>query len=121
VWFIRAALAYLMVGFGIGGLLLVDKASAWPLRPAHIECLLMGWTVQLVLGVALWIFPRFRLGSLPHGPLVLAWWSFALLNAGVWAVALGVAPAVGRALEAAAVVLCVANLWKRVRPGLSQM
>lgn len=121
VWYIRAALAYLIVGFAIGAVMLAGIARAEILYRAHIEFLLMGWVVQLVLGTALWIFPRFRLGSLPHGPLALAWWSFALFNAGIWVVVLGLAPATGRAVEAMAVALCLANLWKRVRPGLSQM
>ena len=134
VWFVRAALAYLVAGFTIGSGLLWHKGmpfapDPWPLRQAHVEFLLTGWTVQLVLGVALWIFPRFRLGSLPHGRVGLGWWGFALLNAGVGLVA--AAPlfgptvawpaAAGRAMEIAAVALCVANLWGRVRPGLSQM
>lgn len=135
VWFIRAALAHLLLGFTLGGIVLWSKgtgqhAAFWGWRAPHAEFLLIGWTAQLVLGVALWIFPRRRLGSLPYGRIELAWAGFILVNAGVWLVALGAnaaAPAgdwlglAGRVLEAAAVVACAANLWGRVRPGLSQM
>lgn len=134
-WFVRVALVHLVLGFTLGAALLWNKGvpfAAWVgrLRPAHAEFLVIGWSVQLVLGVAIWIFPRLRLGSLPHGRLGLAWSGFVLLNAGVWMVAAGslagdeaavALSLVGRLLEIAAVAACAANLWGRVRPGLSQM
>ena len=132
---IRAALAHLVLGFTLGAVVLWSKgtghdAAVWGWRAPHAEFLLIGWTAQLVLGVALWIFPRRRLGSLPYGRVELAWAGFVLINAGVALVALGAnvtAPGgdwlgvAGRVLEAGAVVACAANLWGRVRPGLSQM
>lgn len=135
IWFVRAALGYLVLGFTLGALLLWSKAmpvatAGWPWRPAHIEFLLIGWTAQLVLGVALWIFPRRRLASEPYGPQGLAWLGFVLLNTGVWFVAIGpfLGSAMGaglawggRLIEIAAVGACAGNLWGRVRPGLSQM
>jgi hypothetical protein len=135
IWFVRAALGYLAFGFTLGALLMWHKvtplaAMSWSLRPAHVEFLLIGWTAQLALGVALWIFPRRRLASQPYGPLPLAWLAFALLNSGVWLVAISpfLAPETGAALEwsgrlveIGAVVACAGNLWGRVRPGLSQM
>jgi hypothetical protein len=132
VWFVRAALAYLVLGVTLGALLLWNvglpfRDDLWRLGPAHVEFLLVGWTAQLTLGVALWIFPRLRLGSLPQGRVGLAWAGWGLLNAGIWLVATGrmtggaMLAASGRALELAAVLVCAANLWGRVRPGLSQM
>ena len=135
VWFVRAALVHLIMGFTLGAVLLWHKAvpldgPGWAMRPAHIEFLLVGWTAQLALGVALWIFPRRRLGSEPYGPPSWAWTGFALLNAGVWLVAVGpllpeaagqVLASCGRMLEIAAVAACARNLWGRVRPGLSQI
>jgi heme/copper-type cytochrome/quinol oxidase subunit 1 len=53
----------------------------WRLLPVHIEFLLFGWIVQLVLGVASWIFPRFWRS---RGNQTPAWISFGLLNLGVW-------------------------------------
>lgn len=126
VWFVRAALLYLVLGFTLGAVLLVQKArpfgvAAWESRPAHVEFLLIGWTAQLVLGVAVWIFPRRRYASQPYGHEGLAWLGFALLNVGVWLVALSPFVATGHLIEIAAVGACAANLWGRVRPGLSQM
>ena len=65
-WFIRAALLHLALGITFGMLILLHKATPfypplWRLLSLHIELLLFGWTVQLVMGVAFWIFPRFWL------------------------------------------------------------
>lgn len=133
VWFVRAALVHLALGFTAGAVLLAGKGVplvpgiAPRLRPAHMEFLLVGWTIQLVMGVAIWIFPRFRLSELAYGRMWAAWLAFVLLNAGVWLVALSgwLAPGAalgGRLLEIAAAAAFVANLWGRVRPfGLSQI
>lgn len=62
--FVRASLGYLALGFTLGALLLWNKGVAfapfvWRLLPLHIEASLVGWVVQLVMGVAYWMFPRF--------------------------------------------------------------
>lgn len=135
VWFVRAAFAYLVLGFTLGALLLAQKGVGphtdwlWALRPAHLEFLLMGWLVQLVMGVALWIFPRFGVSRTPYGSVVLAWLAFGLLNAGVLLAGLGPLvrggaglAAAGRAAEIAAAAAFAANLWGRVRAsGLSDI
>ena len=128
-WFVRASLIHLMIGFTLGALLLADLGlpGAGPrwlaeFRPLHVETLLFGWVVQLVMGVALWIFPRFGVPRSPHGRPGLAWAAFALLNAGV--VIAGLTPAVfaGRLVEVGAAGAFAANLWGRVRAsGLSEM
>ena len=128
IWMIRAALLYLAVGFTFGGLLLFHKGLPlspvlWSLLPAHIEFLLFGWTVQLIMGVAFWILPRFsrepRRGNLP-----LACMAFALLNLGVWLAGFGhllfprAAPLIGllgRAAEAGAALAFAAHAWPRVK------
>lgn len=127
-WFVRASLCHLVSGFTVGALLLADKGvpfapSLWALRSAHVEVLLMGWMVQLVMGVAVWIFPRFALRRAPQRSAVTAWLAFALLNAGVVCVAFGGGwAAAGRLAEIGAAVSFVAHLWGRVSPaGLSEI
>lgn len=126
IWAIRAALVYLAVGFTFGGLMLVNKGiplspALWSLLPAHIEFLLVGWTVQLVMGMAFWILPRFsrepRRGNVP-----LAWFSVILLNLGVWLVGfgpllVGIAwlQAAGRAAEIGAGLAFSAHAWPRIK------
>lgn len=123
---IRMALLHLASGLTIGFLMLANKGAPfspalWRLLPAHVELLLMGWTVQLALAVAHWLIPRFRGGK--FGRLWLARLAFILLNGGVLLVALApllmLPPAislVGRLLEAGAVLAFAIYLWPRIRP-----
>jgi cbb3-type cytochrome oxidase subunit 1 len=125
VYFIRAAMLYLILGFTFGGLILVQKGmpiwpAAWRLLPAHIEFLLFGWTVQLVMGVGFWIFPRFRRSRGDERP---AWLAFGLLNLGVLLIGLGPlfnAPAlvclIGRLSEVGAVGAFALHSWPRIKP-----
>lgn len=125
VYFIRASLLYLLAGFTFGGLLLADKGvmispAIWMLLPIHMEFDLMGWLVQLAMGVAFWIFPRFSRGPL-RGNERLSWSAFLLINMGILFVALGgILDAqwlvfTGRAMETFALVLFALGHWKRVK------
>lgn len=125
IWFVRAALAHLALGFTFGALMLANKGvpfapGLWQLRAAHIELLTLGWVLQLALGVAYWILPRFWEGP-PRGNTVGAYLAFGLLNGGLWLVALttlaGLPPAlllVGRLLEAGAVLAFAWHIWPRI-------
>jgi len=126
VWFIRASLIYLLLGFTLGALMLAqDGISYYPAiyeaLPAHMEFLLVGWLVQLAMGMAFWMFPRFG-WELPdsRGNQALIWVSFSMLNAGIWAITLDLwlpfGLLIGRVLEIGAVSLFVFGLWRRVKP-----
>jgi len=126
-WYIRTGLVWLGLGFTAGSLILFHKA--WPLNPGlwrwlplHIELVLIGWTINLALGVAYWSFPRFLRG-VARGAARPVWLSYALLNAGVVVVALGQPLGVpawlltaGRAGQLGAAVLAAAALWPRIKP-----
>jgi heme/copper-type cytochrome/quinol oxidase subunit 1 len=126
VWMIRAALFYLAVGFTLGGLLLFNKgvplsAGIWQLLPAHIEFMLFGWIVQLVMGMAFWILPRFSHNA-SRGNVRLAWLAGILLNLGIWLVAYGSMVAwqppttiAGRACEVLSVADFAVYAWPRVK------
>jgi cbb3-type cytochrome oxidase subunit 1 len=119
-------MCYLAVGVFAGAALLVSRGvflGAWVgrLRPIHIEFLLIGWTLQLALGVAFWILPRFRAGS-ERRREELVWLSYVLLNTGVLAVALGQAfelppavPLLGRGAEALAGAVFALHAWPRIK------
>ena len=124
VWFIRGSLGYLGIGFTIGAAILFNKAvpvipAVWSLLPMHIEFLLLGFVLQLTMGVAFWIFPRLQT-QLDRGNEKTVTSAFFLLNLGVWICA--IAPLVlmesgmliGRLCQIAAVVLFIVNLWPRV-------
>lgn len=124
VWFVRASLIYLLLGFVVGTLLLAQKGipyypPIWNLFPIHMEFLLVGWFAQLAMGVAFWILPRFLSGP-PRGNVNLIWVSFGLLNLGILLSALQLwlpaALLMGRAAEAGAGVIFAFGLWRRVKP-----
>lgn len=89
---IRMALLYLLLGFVIGGLLISAKAGVvdarvWLWLPAHVDILLVGWMIQLAMGMAYWILPHLRISAqtdhLTRGRSALAWLAFVLLNVGL--------------------------------------
>jgi hypothetical protein len=131
--FVRTAFVNLMVGtllFAIG--LVVDALGFDPrlavLRYPAIHLIVVGWLTQLIIGVAIWLFP------LPENPGSawtnrLGWIGFGLLNSGlVLRLAGEVGPAFGGgawagwALAASATAQAIAAwlfagmLWPRVRP-----
>ena len=122
---IRSAFAYLLLGITVGALLLSRKGvpwqpALWAWLPAHIEFLLIGWVLQLAMGVAFWILPRFW--QKPQRPKkVLAEIAFALLNLGIWLVVAGTTFRagkwilfLGRSVEVMAVLCFVGHSWQRI-------
>jgi len=130
-WFVRASLVYFVAGFTLGAVMLTLKAVTWPqaagwLMTPHIEFLLIGWTVQLTMGVAFWILPRFD-GGRSRGSAGAAWLAFALLNVGVILAAseplfhgAGFTRLSGRAAEASAVAAFCLHAWPRIRAASAQ-
>ncbi len=127
VWIIRTALLYLGVGFTLGALILFQKGvpydgAVWRLLSMHIEFLLIGWTMQLAMGMVFWILPRFIRGA-ARGDERLIRAAYILLNAGVLSVghsqwlrgpaALSLA---GRMAELLAALLFALHAWPRVKP-----
>jgi heme/copper-type cytochrome/quinol oxidase subunit 1 len=122
---VRASLLHLGVGFTFGMAMLFNKGVpfdpfVWRLLPVHIEMMLLGWTMQLAMGVAFWILPRFTTAP-RYGRERLGWLAFALINAGLLLVILSawvsgaVLPFAGRALELAAVASFAVMIWPRVK------
>lgn len=125
VWIIRAALLHLGVGFTFGALMLSNKGipfewRIWRLVPTHMELLILGWTLQLAMGVAFWIMPRFS-GQDRYRRVPAAWAAFGLLNAGIIVVAIagwvgGAELAlVGRIAELLSALLFGYHLWPRIK------
>ena len=126
VTMVRTALLELGIGFTIGALILFNKGipfdpQIWRLRPAHVDIVLFGWTMQLAMGIAFWILPRFTKAP-RYGREGLGWIAYLLLNTGLGIVVLNSwlsldwLPFVGRVLELSAVVTYALMMWKRVKP-----
>jgi heme/copper-type cytochrome/quinol oxidase subunit 1 len=94
----------------------------WLALTTHIELLIFGWLIQLALGVAFWIIPRFtqepRYGNVRRG-----WIAFAMFNLGIllvvlssWVTGLEFLKAFGRLMEMSSILMYLMVLWPRVKP-----
>lgn len=136
--FIKTGISFLFVGLAIGGWMQVqrDVLGQWPnpyLRSAHIHAVLVGFVMFLILGVALWLFPR----PAPDDPR----YTPARVEAAYWILAtattLRVAGEISRAFVAEPALQWVAlagglgqiaglavyfwSMWARIRPVGSQI
>jgi len=125
VWMVRTSLLHLGVGFTAGMLILFNKGIpfdpfVWQLLPVHIEMVLLGWTMQLAMGVAFWVLPRFSKNP-RYGNERIGWLAYALLNGGVGIFVIGALTGgmlfllVGRTLEFASVVCFALMIWPRIK------
>src|SRR5512138_1488702 len=128
-WFVRLSLLYLAIGFTIGGIMLAYEGLAFAsnpgqVLPAHIEILMIGWVMQLAMGIAYWILPRHSQGP-PRGSPLAAWSGLILINVGILLVVsdaffnIAWLPLFGRALEVVSILIFISIMWKRVRSSMS--
>jgi hypothetical protein len=128
--FIRLALLFLLAGIGLGFLLQVRKGFGLAPLPyaavtVHNHLLTVGFMLNMVMGVAHWMFPR-----LPGATAVkaardpLAWANLTCLNVGLvlraasepWhGQGLPAGLVLSAILQLAGVVLFVLAIWSRVR------
>ena len=84
--FLKTAILFLVVGLAIGGWMMVEReltgrfASPY-VRSAHTHAILVGFVMMMILGVALWMFPRPVKGDTSYSPR-LAEASYWMLAAG---------------------------------------
>jgi heme/copper-type cytochrome/quinol oxidase subunit 1 len=110
--YVKTAVAFLLAGLVIGGWMLVRR-EFWDRFPsphetsAHTHAIAVGFVMLMILGVALWLFPRPDRDDARYRP--------ALAEAAYWLVTLGTAgrvagellrPAVSHGWLRWAVVLC---------------
>ncbi len=131
--FIKTGILFLFVGLGLGVWIIADReiGGHFPspyLVSAHTHSILVGFVMMMILGVALWLFPRPEKGDRQYNPSVVgaAYW---LLTLGTAARIAGeVARArtderwirIGIVIAGAAQTLGIAvffiTMWTRVRP-----
>lgn len=122
---IRTAILHLGLGALLGALMLAARGQilgpqVLTLIPLHREMLLFGWLIQFALGVAWWMFPKFR-GGPTRGVEALPQGGWFLLNAGIVLVGLGAVTSLGltppgRILEVLGILLVVGGLVPRIKP-----
>jgi hypothetical protein len=125
VWIIRAAMINMGAGFLLGALMLFNKGvplspALWSLLPLHMEVIVIGWVVQLAMGVAYWILPRW---NADRGNVRLVAASFVLINLGVllsgtsgWLPRGSAMLIAGRTAEVIAVIAFALHAWLRIKP-----
>lgn len=131
--FIKTAIGFLAVGLAIGAWMLVRRElfGRFPTpyeTSAHTHALLVGFVMNMILGVALWLFPRPDRSDARYSPrsAEAAYWILAIATAGRvggellrptvddallrWAVVVfGLAQGVG-------ILLFFHTMWTRIRP-----
>ncbi len=85
--FIKAGLIYFAIGLLVGVLYLGQPLFHLPavlalLYPVYIHLLMVGWVMQLIIGVVIWMFPKYSKEH-PRGSDRLGWIVFWLLNIGL--------------------------------------
>jgi len=131
--FLKTAILFLFVGLALGGWILVERellslAPSRHLVSAHAHAVQLGFVMFLILGVALWLFPKAPSGDTRYRPgrIVAA---YALLTTatavrivGEAARAWSAAPALRWAVAAAGLAqiagfaLYFWTMWPRIRP-----
>ncbi|MCL4830631.1 MAG: hypothetical protein KJZ95_24955 [Caldilinea sp.] len=85
--FIKASLLYLVAAFFVGVILVLRPMYDLPaitagFSPIYFHLFMVGWVMQLIVGVAYWMFPKWS-KTQPRGHDSLALATFWLLNAGL--------------------------------------
>jgi hypothetical protein len=131
--FIKTAICFLMLGVSLGVFMLVRRElfGIWPapyLVSAHVHAVLVGFVMFLILGVALWLFPRAAKEDTRYRPewielsysiLVVATagrFLSELLRAWVAAPWLGWVVVLGGVGQAVGLGLYFWTMWTRIRP-----
>jgi len=130
---VRASLVWMLSGFVVGALMLVDREipgnwRQW-LQPTHGHMLFVGWFVQFVIGIAYWLLPRKRNPERPLGYREAPAFAGAImLNAGMILRAIGEPMerignagglsigilALSGVLQVGAIVIFISQIWPRI-------
>ena len=136
--FVKTAIGFLFTGLAIGGWMVVRR-ELWLRYPttyevsAHTHAILVGFVMMMILGVALWLFPRADKADVRYRPGLaeLSYWLLTVGTAGRVAAEL-LRPAVPSLWLRWVVVLCSLGqiagiavyfhtMWGRIRPVGSQL
>ncbi|MEM4658759.1 MAG: cbb3-type cytochrome c oxidase subunit I [Candidatus Methanosuratincola sp.] len=131
--YIKTGFLFFVIGLILGFYMMVKiyVLSSWPSRAlitAHVHVILFGFVISLIMGVAIWMFPR-RRDEVRYSPSIAeaVYWLLtlgtisrflgevllSLLSPALW---LKAAILIGGSAQMLAGILFVYNMWSRVRP-----
>lgn len=136
--FIKTGIAFLFTGLVLGGWMLIERdlLGRWPnpyLVSAHAHAVLIGFVMFLILGVALWLFPRAAKDDDRYSPAQAeaAYWILLAATGGRFATeaarawvdhpALGWIVVAGGFGQIAGLGLYFWTMWSRIRPAGSHL
>ena len=136
--FIKTGIVFLFAGLILGAWMLVRREllGVWPhpyLVSAHAHAVLVGFVMFMILGVALWLFPRAAKEDTRYSPrrAESAYWVLLLSTAGrfvaeaarAWSdePVLGWIVVLGGLGQIAGLALYFWMMWSRIRPVGSQV
>jgi heme/copper-type cytochrome/quinol oxidase subunit 1 len=130
--YIKTAIAFLFVGLAIGGWMMVQR-ELWQRYPspyemsAHTHAIFVGFVMMMILGVALWLFPRPDKADTRYQPALAAaaYWMLTAgtatrivgellrqLSDGLW---LRLTVTLAGFVQIAALALFFFTMWSRIR------
>jgi hypothetical protein len=129
-WFVKSGFVALALALALETLQLrphelLPQLPDAAVQLAAIHLMTVGWLLQLIIGVAFWMFPRHPTAP-PRGDVRYGWWAFALLNTGLalrlggepWRLGFG-GPAwplvVAGTCQLAGIASALVLLWPRIR------
>ena len=135
--YLKTGILFLMIGLAIGVYMtaereLVQRNPAQHVVSAHTHAILVGFVMMMILGVALWLFPRPEKNDLRYAPRIA--------NAAYWLITVGTAVRIAgellrprsaalplrlsvlgaSLLQVTGLVLFFHTMWSRIRPAGSQ-
>ena len=136
--YLKTGIAFLIVGLAIGLWLmgereLMQRHVSPYAASAHTHAILVGFVMMMILGVALWLFPRPASEDTRYDPrtAAIAYWLLTvgtatrvageLARMSSSAPSLRVAVFVASALQVAGIVVFFYTMWSRIRPAGSHV
>lgn len=135
--YLKTAILFLGLGLAIGGWMIVRR-ELWAEYPspylvsAHTHAVFVGFVIMMILGVALWLFPRPDKSDERYSPRLaeIAYWLITggtatrvtgeLLRSGLSSLWLRVAVVIAGFAQIAGIALFFFTMWSRIRPVGSQ-
>jgi uncharacterized protein involved in response to NO len=136
--YLKTAIGFLCVGLGIGGWMIAGRelAGAAPnpyVASAHTHVLFVGFVMMMIMGVALWLFPRPEKSDEQYDPRLaaFAYWLLTtataarvvgeLMRSNVSYIWLRLGIVATGFLQILAIGIFFYTMWSRIRPVGSQV